>query len=335
MRHDYTAAEGSVHRMRIKSALLKDNFLNDPSERLIDVYVPHGHSGEGLPLLVDLVGWTGGGPAHTNWKNFSENVPERLDRLIGSAAMPPVVVAFPDCVSRFGGNQYINSPAIGPYADVLLQEVVPMVEREFNCGGSGRRGVFGKSSGGYGSIVHALLYPDFWAAAACHSGDMAFELTYLPRMNATLRAIDKAGGIKPWIEKFFEKPKVSNEDIGHMEMFGMSASYDPDTTAFMGVRLPVDLKTAEIIPQRWANFARWDPVNIVEAKGEGLKKLKALYIDCGNVDQFDLVFGARRFVRKLKIQDIAHHYEEFPDNHSNIDYRMDISLPYLAKALLE
>ena len=27
------------------------------------------------------------------------------------------------------------------------------------------------------------------------------------------------------------------------------------------------------------------------------------------------------------------HYEEFPDNHSSVDYRMDKSLPCLAKAL--
>jgi len=30
---------------------------------------------------------------------------------------------------------------------------------------------------------------------------------------------------------------------------------------------------------------------------------------------------------------IAHRYEEFPDNHSGVDYRMDESLPLLAKAL--
>jgi len=26
-------------------------------------------------------------------------------------------------------------------------------------------------------------------------------------------------------------------------------------------------------------------------------------------------------------------YEEFPDDHSSVDYRMDVSLPFLAKAL--
>jgi hypothetical protein len=30
---------------------------------------------------------------------------------------------------------------------------------------------------------------------------------------------------------------------------------------------------------------------------------------------------------------IAHRYEEFPDNHSGVDYRMDENLPFLAHAL--
>jgi hypothetical protein len=32
---------------------------------------------------------------------------------------------------------------------------------------------------------------------------------------------------------------------------------------------------------------------------------------------------------------VAHTYEEFPDNHSSVDYRMDCSLPLLAKALTQ
>jgi hypothetical protein len=30
---------------------------------------------------------------------------------------------------------------------------------------------------------------------------------------------------------------------------------------------------------------------------------------------------------------VPHVYEEFADNHSGVDYRMDVSLPVLAKAL--
>ncbi|MGH6877155.1 MAG: alpha/beta hydrolase-fold protein, partial [Rhizomicrobium sp.] len=157
MRRDHSLPAGQVHRLTFDSRVLQDNLLGDPATRIIDVYTPTGVKSDGLPLLVDLVGFTAGGPAHTNWKNFTENAPERLDRLIASGAMPPVVVAFPDCFTKLGGNQYINSAGTGRWADFLLEEAVPFVERRFHCGGTGRRGVFGKSSGGYGAITHALL----------------------------------------------------------------------------------------------------------------------------------------------------------------------------------
>src|SRR5215216_6550586 len=102
MRRDHGGPRGTIHRLTIESSVLKGNLLGDPTGRSIDVYVPAGTSGDGLPLLVDLVGFTAGGPAHTNWKNFGENVPERLDRLIASGTMLPCVVALPDCFTKLG-----------------------------------------------------------------------------------------------------------------------------------------------------------------------------------------------------------------------------------------
>src|ERR1019366_8270571 len=89
---------GAISRLVVESEVLKGNILGDPAARAVDVYIPaghDGHDGHGLPLLVDLVGTTGSGLSHTNWAAFQENVPERLDRLIGEQRMPPVVVAFP------------------------------------------------------------------------------------------------------------------------------------------------------------------------------------------------------------------------------------------------
>ncbi len=80
-------------------------------------------------------------------------------------------------------------------------------------------------------------------------------------------------------------------------------------------------------------MAAHDPVVAVETLGANLRGLKALYIDCGERDQFNLLYGARRFVRRLGALGIAHRYEEFPDNHTGVDYRMDESLPFLARAL--
>src|SRR5690242_8161871 len=214
MRKDHTAIPGQIHRFRIESSVLKSNMLGDAIERIVDVYIPAGRDGRGLPLLVDVVGFTAGGPAHTNWKNFGENVPERVDRLIASGAMPPVAVAFPDCFTKLGGNQYINSEGTGRWADFIMDEAVASVEKEFGCGGKGKRGIFGKSSGGYGAMVHALLYPDFWSGAASHSGDMGFDIMYRHEMPTVLRALAAVGGTpKAWLEKFFAAQKTKDSDV--------------------------------------------------------------------------------------------------------------------------
>lgn len=336
MKQDDSIATGTLHTLWLESSLLQGNFLNDPTRRRIDVYVPHGHTGRDLPLLVDVVGFLSGGPVHSNWRNFGENLPERLDRLIATGAMPPVVVAMPDCFTRLGGNQYINSSVMGPWADVLIQEAVPLVEETFQCGGQGRRGIFGKSSGGYGAITHALLYPDFWAAAACHSGDMGFELVYLPEMPNVLRALASHNmDIKAWLTSFYGKLKQKGGDLNTLLILAMCASFDPDPASYMGIRLPVDLHTCEIIPDRWHQWLRWDPLYIAAEQASGLKQLKALFIDCGTSDQYNLLYGNRRLHRLLKQRKIPHTYEEFRDDHSSTDYRMDVSLPLLAKALSE
>ena len=245
---------GSLSRISIESHTLKTNMLGDPSTRVVDVYLPAGHHGEGLPLLVDLVGFTSSGLSHTNWAGFRENLPERLDRLIGEQSMPPVVVAFPDCFTRLGGNQYINSASVGAWEDFLLHEMLPEIERRYGCGGPGRRGVFGKSSGGYGAITHALRHFDIWSAAACHSGDMGL-LCYLPDMPAVLRALAGAeNSIERWwqqLEAARKHPEGSGKVIN---VLAMAASYDPDPTQFLGIRLPVTLDTCEVIEERWANW---------------------------------------------------------------------------------
>jgi S-formylglutathione hydrolase FrmB len=331
----YSGPAGVIHRISVSSTALRGNLLGDPSTRLVDVYIPSASGGDNLPLLVDLVGFTGSGLSHTNWVGFRENVPERLDRLIGEGKMPPLVVAFPDCFTRLGGNQYINSAAMGAWEDFLIGEMVPAVERQFGCGGDGRRGVFGKSSGGYGAIAHALKHPKVWAAAACHSGDMGFEWCYLPDMPIVLPELAKAGNsIERWwteLEAARKHPEKAGEVIN---ILAMAASYDPDPSQFLGIRLPVTLDTCEIIEERWANWLRHDPLRMLEERADSLRRLKALYIDCGTTDQFRLLYGARRFARRLTQLGIQHRYEEFADNHSTVDYRMDESLPFLAQALI-
>jgi hypothetical protein len=163
---------------------------------------------------------------------------------------------------------------------------------------------------------------------------MGFELCYLPdiacssagprRRRELNRALVAEASRRP------EAPEGSGKVINAL---AMAASYDPDPTQFLCIRLPVAFDTCEVIEERWANWMRRDPVVAIEIQADNLRRLKALYIDCGEKDQFKLLYGARRLAGRLNELGIAHRYEEFPDNHTGVDYRMDESLPFLAQAL--
>ncbi|GIK47623.1 MAG: esterase [Alphaproteobacteria bacterium] len=334
MRRDHSIPRGELHRLRHGSEVLQGNPLGDPSARELHVWTPPGWTAaERLPLLVDLTGYWGSGLGHTNWRPAGENAPERLDRL-AHEGMARAVVAFPDCFTKLYGNQYLNSAGSGRYADYVCDEIVPFVEAQFNCGGAGRRGVFGKSSGGYGAAWHGLNRSDIWSAIAVNSGDMGFDVLFLPSFGDDIEALRKHGySIERYVRHVESQPKIKDKDRMTLMNLAMSAFYDPDPTQFRNMRLPVDPYTAEIIPERWANWMKHDPVVMFDTLGENLRKLKLIYMDCGDHDQFRIHFGMRRFSRKLNAAGIAHTYEEYDDDHSDVDYRMDIFLPKLAAAL--
>jgi len=177
---------GTLISLEHTSRILADNPLGDPHVRPLHVWLPPQYDqgapdkvrgpGRRFPVLFDLVGYSGSGPYHTNWMNFQENIPERAARLIHGGKMGPCIIVFPDCFNALGGNQYINSSALGNYADYLTRELIPFVDGEFRTLASrDHRGCFGKSSGGYGAMIHGMKYARYWGAIANHSGDAYFD----------------------------------------------------------------------------------------------------------------------------------------------------------------
>src|SRR5712692_5395536 len=336
-------AAGTLVVLEHASAILKDNPLGDPHVRKLAVWLPTEYNQtRRLPVLYDLVGFTGSGLAHVAWKPFGDNVPERAARLIREGKMGPAIIAFPDCFTALGGNQYVNSPAIGNYADYLTRELIPFVDREFRTLASREhRGCFGKSSGGYGAILHGMKYAKYWGAIANHSGDAYFDFVYWHDWPNTLNELAKHKGkkdrnderIKRFLNAVWKKEKLSTAE-GHALMnLCMAATYDPDPRAPNGFRVPFNLDTGESIPERWRQWQKHDPINLVLKYKRNLKSLRGIYIDCGRRDQYHIHYGARILSKRLSAARIRHTYEEFDDNHSDIDYRMDVSLPFLYKAL--
>jgi len=206
----------------------------------------------------------------------------------------------------------VNSSAIGRYADYLTRELVPFVDREFRTLASrDHRGCFGKSSGGYGAMLHGMKYASTWGAIADHSGDAYFDFVYWHDWPNTLNELakyrarrQKPGGydapraakaagrglddgrVRRFLAAVWKKPKLSMAE-GHCIMnLCMAATYDPDPAAPNGFRLPFNLETGEVLPERWRQWQRHDPVRLVERYKRNLKSLRGIYIDCGWRDQF-------------------------------------------------
>jgi hypothetical protein len=93
------------------------------------------------------------------------------------------------------------------------------------------------------------------------------------------------------------------------------------------------LHTCQLDEKRWQNWLALDLINLAPLHADALRSLRALYLDVGRYDQYNIQFGTRQLVSVLKSLDINFHYEEFNGNHSGMDWRLDYSLPFLAKAL--
>ena len=329
--------EGEVVCFKHSSDVLQDNIWSDPSERDFHVYLPpaYSESGSAYVALWDFAAFTNAGPGHLNWRNQGENLPQRLDRLIGSGVMPPVVVPMPDCYSSLGGNQYVNSSAVGRYADYVVEELVPFLSGRVNVIDSrDGRGVFGKSSGGYGALVHAMYYPETWGGLASHAGDIGFEWVYRPDFPRTAAVLSGLGG-DPYrfLKNFWRKKSPGSPDYFTLITLAMAASYDPGESPESAIQLPFDLHTCELDELRWSRWLRHDPLNLLESYAAELASLKLLYIDVGSRDQYNIQYGTRAFIKRLEKLGIDHHFDEFDGTHSGMDWRLDISLPMLAKAL--
>lgn len=347
--------EGRMDELRFDSGALKENALQDPSERDVLVYLPPGFDKDksGFPTVFMLPGYSGTGRSMTNVYPWGEQVPQQIDRLILAGEIRPVVAVFPDCWTRCGGSQYIDSP-IGNYQQYLI-EVLCFLEGHY--GNKLRahrdfRAIVGHSSGGYGALQMGMSHPDVFGYVADHAGDKAFDLCYMPNFPNVCAAVDKEfGGRNDKEEALFQyvigsdwprlgpagtKPVGPNFAI--MDFATMCTAYSPPGTLLDGrLASPVDLDTCGLVGEVWGEWLRHDPVRQVEDGDvrERLGELGYLYLDCGRHDEYNLQFGMRQLARKLEAYGVPYHCEEFPGGHRHTSYRYGRSLALIGGAMPE
>ncbi len=332
-----SSPQGTLVVETVDSRALTDNPLGDSARRRFAVWLPPSYASateRRFPVIVWLAGYAGTGEMLFSGNPWQPGLGDRLDRLVASGRMGEAIVVAPDGFSRWGGAQYLDSPATGGYETHVVREVVPAIDARFRTiAGREARAIGGKSSGGFGALVLAMRHPDTFAAVASHAGDMYFELSLLPDLPVAARTLRRHGGVPGFVAHFEAHEAKAPADFTTMMVVALASVYSPDAAQPGGVALPFDLDTGEIDWAVWKRWKAWDPVELAAAHADALRGMRLVYLDAGTRDEHHLDLGARILARRLAALGVACEHEEFDGGHRNTSHRYDVSLPKLAAAI--
>lgn len=332
---------GRLEEHWIDSQALTGNPLGDPHRRPLLVQLPSAYDADAsrlFPTIYVLQGLTGQVDMWRNRHSFIPNTPEALDALFASPGVSPAIVVYVDAWTRLGGSQFLDSPGTGQYHTYLCDEVVPFVDGSYRTlADAAHRGVAGKSSGGYGAMVTAMLRPDLFSALATHAGDALFEVCYLPDMRDAARALrdERYGSFDRFWADFHARPGQSRKSDGVLlNMWCMAACYSTDADGT--VRLPFETATGRLIPEVWERWLERDPVRMAPLHADALRAQRAIWIDAGRSDEFYLDLGAEAFrleLERLGITEPIVHFELFDGTHGGTEWRYPMAINWLAERL--
>lgn len=318
--------------LHLTSRVLAGNLAGVSVERTLPVYLPpqyHAEPGRRFPVVFYLAGYSGWGRMKiAAEKAWEEPLWAEFDRKMASGELEPAIVAFPDCFTPTGGSQYVNSPALGRFADHVCDELAPTVDAQLRTRpGREQRGVMGKSSGGFGALYLAMTRPDVFGLACSTAGDSHFSLTMVADIAKAAQHLRKSGGVAAFLQAFAGKRKKSSQDMTTMMVVCMAQCYSPDLDEpVIRAQLPVDLDTGRWRPEVWQRWLAFDPVQMVDHHADALRSLRLLFLDAGTSDEWCLDLGHRALAARLRELGVAHAFEEFDGGHMDIDWRMSASL---------
>ena len=252
-----------------------------------------------------------------SWFNvtpFERSYPELIEELA-----PPAVVVLVDGWTDVGGGQWIGE--IGAY---LREAVVPFVDGRYPA--NGLRGLQGKSSGGYGAIVHALERPDLFQAFAAHAADALFEVTLAHGFAAAARALRDRSLEEFWAS--FDGLR-SRDDALLVELTACARAFGDGT-------LPFDLDTGVVDEARFAAWLEHDPVRLAGRHGAAVTSLRGAWVEAGRGDEYFLDLGAlalRRSLLDSGLDEQRLHFELVDGGHGGQTHRYPVSLAWLVERL--
>jgi S-formylglutathione hydrolase FrmB len=321
----------------VESELLADNPLADPARRPLYVYRSPGVGDGEVPSVYMLQGY---GAQLDEWlarSSFEPTMIERLDAMFAAGACPSAIVVFVDAWTSLGGSQFLNSTSTGRYMDYLCDEVVPFIDQRYPTHADrDRRGIAGKSSGGYGAMVASMLRPDVFGGFVSRAGDALFECCYLREFPGIAR------GLRDHFDGSFDVLRRRVAEADHFDWgvlgaplaaYACAAAYSPDPDRPGQVLLPFEISTGRLVDDVWARWLDLDPVRMVPRYAGALRSMRRIYLDAGTSDEFFLDLGARAIAQQLDEVGAEYTLELFDGTHGGNAYRYPGAIRELVIAL--
>jgi enterochelin esterase family protein len=300
--------------LEIAGRKLEGNPLHDPAARRVAVFTPRDRTDDqALPMIYYLPGY---GSSSEDFLAAGERSP--FARLVQQMAADGLAlrITVVDARNRWGGSQYLNSPAQGNYADYVCDEIVPAVEARFALAkGRNARIVAGHSSGGYGALMLGMQRQKLFGAVVGLSPDSDFDLTHRPFVEEpALRRVTRAE------LNAFMSP-VANAQLptdGTVRlMCGLSAAYAPVGKEEPGRFEWVWNDAGEFQQRVWQKWLDHDPLLIIRKNADAFAPDQRIYLDGAARDEWRFNISARRMFEVLEKRAAPVTFYEPPGGHSD------------------
>lgn len=149
----------------IKSATIFSNILNRDIK--YSIYLPINYYMEDKKYPVIYL-FHGLGGDENEWIEYG-HVDIIIDNAIKNNLLPPTILVMPsaDPVKFYYINDYAGK---GRWEDMFYNEFIPYIEKTYRVQlGKMFRGIAGVSMGGYGALIHALKYPQYFSGIVAFS----------------------------------------------------------------------------------------------------------------------------------------------------------------------
>ncbi|WP_101536258.1 alpha/beta hydrolase [Paractinoplanes atraurantiacus] len=151
------------------SRFFRDSYMSAAMSKRVqfNVYLPKSYTrttAKRFPVVYMLNGING---SNIEWE--ARDMDAVLDKLIKDRGLEETVVVFPD-----GGSGWYVDTSAGNYKSMIVNEVLPMVDRSYRTlADREHRGISGVSMGGQGAFTIGLTNPGLFSSIASHIGALS------------------------------------------------------------------------------------------------------------------------------------------------------------------